>query len=365
MRVIISGGGTGGHVYPAIAIANALRQKDKSVDILFVGAKGKLEMEKVPKAGYAIKGLWISGFHRTRMYRNWSFPFKLISSMWNAKKIIDRFDPDVAVGVGGYASGPVLEWATRKKIPSLIQEQNSFPGKTNKILSGKVSKICVAYPGMERFFPKEKIIMSGNPVRQDLTHGLKDKITDAGKHFDLGLKAQTVLVFGGSLGARTLNNAMIANKEWIENRSDVQFIWQIGKLYFDEFKNSDVAKLPNVRALPYLDRMDLAYCIADVIVARAGALSISELAIIAKPAILVPSPNVAEDHQTKNAMALVEKEAALMIKDDQIEQELSGSIDKIFEDEQLQEKLSQNMAKFARPNAAEQIAEEIIALANA
>ena len=364
MRIIISGGGSGGHIYPAIAIAEALKKKNDNVDILFVGAKGKIEMEKVPKAGYPIKGLWISGFHRKRIYRNWAFPFKLLSSLWNAKKIIDKFNPDVVVGVGGFASGPVLEMATRKKIPTLIQEQNSYPGITNKLLAKKVNKICVAYPNMERFFPQDRIVDTGNPVREDLTKGLEDLKANAGSHFDLGLKTKTVLIFGGSLGARSLNKAMVANESWIKEQSDVQFIWQIGKLYYDEYKSSSVACLPNVRALPYLDRMDLAYSIADIIVGRAGALTISELAIIAKPAILVPSPNVAEDHQTKNAEALSKEDAAVMIKDTTLNEDLPKAIHQVLNDQSLQEKLGNNINKFARPKAAAQIAIEVMNLAN-
>jgi len=346
MKVIISGGGTGGHVYPAIAIANALKEKGVK-DILFVGANGKLEMEKVPKAGYPIEGLNIRGFHRTRKWRNILFPFRLLGSLIKAKTIIDKFGPDIVIGVGGYASGPILKIAQLKKIPTVIQEQNSYPGVTNKLLAKGVSKIFVAYKGMEKFFPQEKVVFSGNPVRKDLGD-IEHLKQDAYKHFGLDPQKKTVFVFGGSLGARTINEAIAAKDEMITATKDVQFLWQVGKGYHEVYKDIDLAKSPQVTVLPFIDRMDMAYSISDVIVCRAGALTISELMIVGKPAILVPSPNVAEDHQTKNAMALVKEDAALMVDDKNAKEALVNRAMELLKDQEQQKILSNNIKSISQ-----------------
>lgn len=362
LKIIISGGGTGGHVFPAIAIADAVKDKIPSADILFVGAQGKIEMERVPKAGYPIKGLWISGFHRKLTLRNALFPIKLLSSLLKAWRIIRRFRPDMAIGVGGYASGPVLAVASRLGIPTLIQEQNSYAGVTNKLLAGKVDKICVAYEHMEKYFPAEKLVLTGNPVRKGLFQQTADK-EEGYAHFKLDPAKKTIFLFGGSLGARSLNRAVAANMDRLAEVEDVQLLWQAGKLYLEEYRQSPVAQLPNVRVHAFIDRMDLAYAIADVVVCRAGALTIAELCMVGKPAILVPSPNVAEDHQTKNAEALVENEAALIIVDDQIAKELMDTSLALLKDENRQKELSRNIQLMARPDAAEHIAEEVMALA--
>ena len=358
MRIIISGGGTGGHVYPAIAIANALREKGVN-DILFVGANGKLEMEKVPKAGYNIEGLDIQGFHRTRKWRNIMLPFKLLGSLIKAKKIIDKFGPDVVVGVGGYASGPVLKIAQLKKIPTVIQEQNSYPGVTNKLLAAAASKIFVAYKNMDTYFSKSKIELTGNPVRKDLM--TIDHLRSEGiNHFGLDEGKKTILVFGGSLGAKTLNEAVLAQAKAIKNRTDVQLLWQVGKIYYDKYKNCDLADFSNVKILPFIDRMDLAYSITDVIACRAGALTISELTLVAKPCILVPSPNVAEDHQRKNAEALVNEDAALLVTDDQAKEKLIPRCLELLFDDNKRNNLSLAIRKLAKPDAREIIATSIL-----
>lgn len=360
-KIIISGGGTGGHVFPAIAIADEIKKQLPDANILFVGAKGKIEMEKVPKAGYPIEGLWISGFHRKLTLRNLTFAFKLVSSLFKSWGIVSRFRPDVAVGVGGYASGAVLQVASMRNIPSLIQEQNSYPGVTNRILGGKAHKICVAYDGMERFFPVEKIIHTGNPVRSSVAKPLTDRKA-ALKHFGLEEGKRTVFVFGGSLGAKSINQAIAANvAEWA-NMKDVQLIWQIGKLYEEDFAKCEAAQLPNVKVLTFIDRMDWAYALADVIVCRAGALTIAELCLVAKPAILIPSPNVAEDHQTKNAQALVEKNAAHLLSDKAAKDEIVSAITNLLNDEKEQQKLKNNIQQLAQPKAAEAIAKEVLAL---
>ncbi len=363
MRVLISGGGTGGHVYPAIAIANAIKDKDPSAEILFVGAKGKLEMEKVPAAGYPIKGLWISGFQRKLSMRNLSFPFKLISSLWKARSIIKEFQPDVAVGVGGYASGPILQIASMMKIPTLIQEQNSYPGITNKILAKKVNKICVAYNGMERFFPSKKIIFTGNPVRRDL-YDTPINREEAKASFGITNDNKTVLIFGGSLGARRINESVEGAFDMIKRHSEINYIWQVGKMYFDEYSCGVVAALPNIIVLPFIERMDFAYAAADAVVCRAGALTISEIALINKPAVLVPSPHVSEDHQTKNAMALVDNDAALMVRDAEAKEKMIPTILELLGDEKLQQNLKHNLKEMGRPNATSEIAAHVMKLAN-
>ncbi|TAL60181.1 MAG: undecaprenyldiphospho-muramoylpentapeptide beta-N-acetylglucosaminyltransferase [Bacteroidetes bacterium] len=358
MRVIISGGGTGGHIFPAIAIANALREIDRSTEILFVGALGRMEMERVPAAGYKIEGLWISGLQRRLTFDNLLFPFKVILSMMKAKKIIKNFLPDAAVGTGGYASGPLLRVASGMGIPSLIQEQNSYPGITNKLLAEKVNRICVAYSGMDKYFPKDKILITGNPVRQDIL-SLEGKKDEAMKFFSLNPDKKILLVIGGSLGARTINESILASMELLK-QNHIQIIWQTGKGYIDTAEKVFTKDQGWVRA--FITHMDLAYAAADIVVSRAGAISLSELAIVKKPCILVPSPNVAEDHQTKNATALVKNEAVLFVKDNESREKLGTQIIALMNDGQLQKKLSDNIGKLAFPNAAETIAREVIHL---
>ncbi|MBL0343383.1 MAG: undecaprenyldiphospho-muramoylpentapeptide beta-N-acetylglucosaminyltransferase [Bacteroidetes bacterium] len=360
-KVIISGGGTGGHIFPAIAIANALKAIDPSIDILFVGAEGKMEMEKVPAAGYLIEGLWISGLQRSLKWSNLSFLFKVISSLLKANKIIKNFNPQVAVGVGGYASGPLLFMATRKGIPGLIQEQNSFPGITNKMLASKVKKICVAYDKMDRFFPAEKIFMTGNPVREDMVI-IEGKKSEAAKYFNIGENKPTLLVVGGSQGARSINLAIKANLEMLSN-SGVQVIWQCGKLFY-ETANAAVKELnsPSIRVYDFISRMDFAYAIADTIVSRAGASTVSELCIIGKPAILVPLPTAAEDHQTWNCKSLVDKNAALLIKDQDVMNLLVTSALELINNTERKEELSTNISKLAIRNSANIIAEHVLQL---
>lgn len=363
MRVIISGGGTGGHIFPAISIANALKEADPSVEILFVGAQGKMEMEKVPAAGYKIVGLPVAGFHRKinlrNIGRNLLFPFRLVSSLIKASSVVKEFKPDVAVGVGGYASGPVLQRAAKNGVPCLVQEQNSYPGVTNKILAQDAKKICVAYPNMERFFPQEKIIMTGNPVRQSLLAPVDRE--EALKAFGLETDKPVILVIGGSLGARSINQGILASLNDLPD--NVQLLWQTGKIYFDDIKAAlDKNPRNNVKASDFIKRMDLAFGIADIVISRAGASSISELALLGKSSILVPSPNVSEDHQTKNAMALVNENAALMVKDADTQTLIKESLKALADKEGLA-KLGENVKKFARPNAAADIAKEVIALA--
>ncbi len=361
MKVIISGGGTGGHIYPAIAIANALKTKVCNIDILFIGAKGRMEMEKIPEAGYNIKGLWISGLQRRLTFKNLLFPFKVILSLIKARSIINDFKPDVVIGVGGYASGPTLRAATSKKIPALIQEQNSYPGITNKILSVKVNKICVAYPHMERFFPAEKLILTGNPVRQGIVNNNTDK-SEAALFFNLNINKKTILVIGGSLGARTINESIMSMLSFF-HESDCQLVWQTGKNFYETAKNEvDKMNYQNVRVFGFINKMENAYSIADIIISRAGAIAISELCIVGKPCILIPSPNVAEDHQTKNAMALVTNNAALLVKDSDARSELKNSLFQLIENDDEMNRLSENIRKFAYPDAAEKIANEIISL---
>ncbi|RMG83978.1 MAG: undecaprenyldiphospho-muramoylpentapeptide beta-N-acetylglucosaminyltransferase [Bacteroidetes bacterium] len=362
-KIIISGGGTGGHVFPAIAIADEIRRQCPGAEIRFVGAKGKIEMEKVPKAGYPIDGLWISGFQRRLTLQNLMFPLKLASSLWTAWRILRRFRPDVVVGVGGYASGPTLEVAARLGIPVLIQEQNSFPGITNRLLASKARKICVAYEQMDRWFPADKILYTGNPVREDIFQNLAQKRAEALTYFDLSPGKKTIFVFGGSLGARTINDAMVAAEKWLADRSDVQVLWQTGRLYFDEMRQSATAALPGVEIRPFIDRMDLAYALADVIIGRAGALTISELCWAGKPAVLVPSPNVAEDHQTKNARALTDREAAVMVADVRAKAEMIPAALEILDNPERAKQLGQKIFELKKANAAGRIAAEVLALA--
>ena len=361
-RFIISGGGTGGHIFPAISIANALKQKCSRAEILFVGAENRMEMERVPAAGYPIVGLPVSGFDRQHLLRNIRTLFLLIKSMSKARKILRDFKPDVAVGVGGYASGPLLRAATAKKIPCLIQEQNSYAGVTNKLLAAGATRICVAYEGMERFFPKEKIILTGNPVRQDLLHSINQKEA-ALKHFGLKPDRPVLLVLGGSLGARSINQAVQQQLKLIE-KSGVQLIWQTGKYYYKDILAAN-AELNNkaIQITDFISRMDYAYALADLIVSRAGAGSISEFALLAKAVMLVPSPNVAEDHQTQNARALVSKGAAVMIRDAEARDKLIPEALALLEQPERIESLKSAILEMALPHAAEHIADEIIKLA--
>lgn len=361
MKFIISGGGTGGHIYPAIAIAEALKKQHPNAEFLFIGAQGRMEMEKVPQAGYKIEGLWISGFQRKQLWKNFSLPFKIISSMLKVRGILSRFKPDVVIGVGGYASGVALKVAGWRKLPILIHEQNSFAGKTNQLLAKSASKICVAYDNMERFFPKSKIVLTGNPIRQDILD-LKDKKEAALKYYGLESGKKVLLVTGGSLGAKTLNESMLQGLEALA-KSDVQVLWQAGKFYIEEY-SPKVAAFKNVKILAFLDRMDYAYAAADVVVGRAGALTISELCASGKATILVPSPNVAEDHQTSNAMSLVTKDAAILVKDVDARAQLVNRALELLADEVRQAKLEQQIKTLALPDAADRIAEEALKLTN-
>lgn len=358
MKAIISGGGTGGHIFPAIAIANALKKKDPATQILFVGANGRMEMEKVPQAGYEIKGLNIAGFQRGSIIKNLALPFKLAGSMLKAISIVNGFKPDVAIGVGGYASGPLLRAASLLGVPTVIQEQNSFAGVTNKILARNAKVICTAYEGMEKVFPKDKIVLTGNPVRENITRIQQVGRTEACRYFKLDENKPVILIIGGSLGAKTLNKSVEAAVERIRN-SDVQILWQTGKVYFDDC--SRVAEgIENLHATMFIDRMDYAYACADVIISRAGALSISELQIVGKPVILVPSPNVSEDHQTHNAMALVNKRAAIMIKDDEAKLNLIGAAYDLLHNADMKSELSDNIKRMAIADASDRIVAEII-----
>ena len=352
-RVVISGGGTGGHIFPAIAIADEIKRRNPEVDILFVGAVGKMEMERVPKAGYSIEGLPIVGLQRKLTFSNFLLPFKLFNSLLKARRIIKQFDPQLVIGVGGYASGPTLKIAQILGIPTVIQEQNSFPGKTNILLSKKASLICTAYANLEQFFSKEKIRLTGNPVRQALSN-IKTSKEDALNVFGLSSLQRTVLVIGGSLGAKTLNDAMLKNLEQISN-GQLQFIWQCGKGYIDQI-NQSLSKVPEqIKLMPFISQMDAAYAAADIVVSRAGALSVSELCLVGKPVILVPSPNVSEDHQTKNAMALVSSAAAVLIRDADAREDLVPALYALVENEEKKMELSRNIKSLAKPNATEDI----------
>jgi len=359
-KIILSGGGTGGHIYPAIAIANELKARHSNAEFLFVGAKDRMEMEKVPQAGYDIEGLWISGIQRKLTLRNLMFPFKLIASLIKAKKIIKRFQPDVAIGTGGFASGPLLKVASSNGIPSLIQEQNSYPGITNKLLAKRAKKICVAYDGLERFFPKSKIIKTGNPVRQDLLK-ISSKRSAAQDFFKLEPNKKTLLVIGGSLGSRRINE-LISNELDYLNSQKTQVIWQCGKLYYDAYKIMGNEK--HVRLYAYINEMDLAYAAADVIISRAGAGSVSELCIVGKPVIFIPSPNVAEDHQTKNALAIVKDNAAIMIKEEDLDVDFKNTFSQLMASVEKQDALGANIRKLALTNATKDIADEVEKLLN-
>ena len=361
IRVIISGGGTGGHIFPAIAIANAIKEILPDSEILFVGAKGRMEMEKVPAAGYKIEGLWISGIQRRLTYKNFLVPFKIISSLMRSRSIIKNFKPDVVVGVGGYASWAVVKAANYNKIPTLIQEQNSFPGKSNINLSKKVNKICVAFPEMKKYFPVEKIVLTGNPVRKDVID-IENKKQEALKFFGLKENHKIIFAVGGSLGARTINESICKSLSLLKEKN-IQLIWQTGKAYYETAKAEVKNYTGNgIAVYDFINRMDLAYAAADLVVSRAGAISVSELCCVGKPAILVPSPNVAEDHQTKNAMALVKENAARLVKDSECRQILSEVINEMFGNEEEMKNLSCNIKRLALPDAAITLAKEVIKL---
>ena len=362
-RVIISGGGTGGHIFPAVAIANALKKISPEIEILFVGAHGRMEMEKVPAAGYKIIGLDIQGLQRKSLFKNLLLPFKLLMSLMRSRSIIKEFKPDVAVGVGGYASGPLLYVASLMKIPYLIQEQNSYAGITNKRLAKKAEKICVAFDGMEKFFQAEKILVTGNPIRKD-TVDISGKREAAFEFFGLSLLKKTILLTGGSLGAGTLNKSMLAGIDKII-AEDVQLIWQTGKHYYQSIQQNLAGKEHgNVRVLEFLQKMDFAYAAADVIVSRAGASTIAELSVVKKPVILVPSPNVAEDHQTQNAMALVKNDAAVLVRDMDAEQKLVDVVLQLLKEAEKCQMLADNIGKMALPDADKVIAMEVLKIAN-
>jgi UDP-N-acetylglucosamine--N-acetylmuramyl-(pentapeptide) pyrophosphoryl-undecaprenol N-acetylglucosamine transferase len=356
-RFIISGGGTGGHIYPAVAIANELKFRFPKAEFLFVGAKDKMEMQKVPQAGYAIKGLWISGIQRKLSIDNVMFPFKLLSSLWNSFKIIKSFKPDVVIGTGGFASGAVLKVASILGIPTVIQEQNSYPGITNKLLAKKANKICVAYENLEKFFPKDKMILTGNPVRQDLINEASK--SEAIAHFKLDANKKTVLVLGGSLGARKINQLIEKELGFLLSQN-IQIIWQCGKLYLNDY--SKYNEKDNVQVVAFIDRMDLVYAAADLVISRSGASSVSELCIVGKPTIFIPSPNVAEDHQTKNAKAISDINGAILIKESELEAQFETVFIDLFSNESKQVELSENIKKLAKPNATKDIVEEIVKL---
>lgn len=372
MKVIISGGGTGGHIFPAIAIANCIsekmKEKNEECNILFVGAEGKMEMEKVPQAGYKIIGLKIAGFQRKKLWKNISLPFKVFSCLKKAKKIIKDFNPDVVIGVGGYASGPTLKMANKLNIPTLLQEQNSYAGVTNKLLAKKAQTICTAYDNMDKFFENNHIIKTGNPIRKNIALIEKNKEflqENAVKNFKIKENVKTVLVIGGSLGARTINNSIEKHLDYFLD-NNIQLIWQTGKFYYNDieervnekYKDNDKFK-ELIRIREFIKEMDEVYSVADIIISRAGATSISELCVVGKPAIFVPSPNVAEDHQTKNAMALVNKKAALMVKDMDMEKDVVEVLDKVLKDEDLRKEMSTNIKQLGIVDADERIVNEV------
>lgn len=360
-RIIISGGGTGGHIFPAIAIANSIKENYPNTDILFVGADGRMEMQKVPEAGYPIKGLWISGMQRGSFWKNIMFPIKLMYSIGQAYSIVAKYKPHVAVGVGGYASGPLLFVATKKGIPTLIQEQNSFPGITNKLLAEKVDKICVAYEGMKKYFPSNKIILTGNPVRNNIQH-INVSREEALSFFGLSIDKQVLLVVGGSLGAKAINSSIRGNIELL-SENKIQVIWQTGSEYYTKVKDKvdDYAK-KGIKVLEFIKQMDYAYAAADIIVSRAGALALSEITLVGKPAIVVPSPYVAEDHQTKNAHKLVDQNAALLVREKEVQNTLGHVIVNLMHDENKRQQIKENLKKLAIYDSAKIIADEVMSL---
>jgi UDP-N-acetylglucosamine--N-acetylmuramyl-(pentapeptide) pyrophosphoryl-undecaprenol N-acetylglucosamine transferase len=355
---ILSGGGTGGHIYPAIAIANELKLRFPDADFLFVGAQDKMEMQKVPQAGYAIEGLWIAGIQRKLTIQNAMFPFKLISSLWKSRKIIKKFKPDAVIGTGGFASGPLLQMANSMNIPTVIQEQNSYPGITNKVLSKKANVICVAYENLERFFPKDKIVFTGNPVRQDVLD-VYPKRAKGISYFKLDSSKHTLLVLGGSLGARRINQLIEKELDFIIGKG-IQIFWQCGKLYYEEYKKYNEKE--NVQVVAFIDKMDLIYAATDFVISRAGASSVSELCLVGKPVIFIPSPNVSEDHQTKNAKAIVDKNGAILLKESELDTTFETTFSELISNENQQKELSQNIKILAKPNATKDIVEEILKL---
>ena len=357
-KFILSGGGTGGHIYPAIAIANELKARFPDAEFLFVGAKDKMEMQKVPQSGYKIIGLWIAGLQRRLTFDNTLFPVKLISSLLKSRTIIKNFKPDVVIGTGGFASGPLLQVAAIAGIPTVIQEQNSYPGITNKLLSKKANKICVAYENLERFFPKEKMVLTGNPVRQDVLD-VDSKRSEAISYFNLDDNKKTLLILGGSLGSRRINQLIEKDLDFLL-ASGIQIFWQCGNFYMAEYRH--FLEKEDVQVVSFIDRMDLIYAAADFVISRAGASSVSELCLVGKPTIFIPSPNVAEDHQTKNGKAIADKKGALLIKESELDEKFESVFNKLIHDENLQNNLSLNMKKLARPNATKDIVEEIIKL---
>jgi UDP-N-acetylglucosamine--N-acetylmuramyl-(pentapeptide) pyrophosphoryl-undecaprenol N-acetylglucosamine transferase len=356
-KFILSGGGTGGHIYPAIAIANELKSRFPDAKFLFVGAQDKMEMQKVPQAGYPIKGLWIAGLQRRLTFDNALFPIKLLSSLLKSRQIIKQFQPDVVIGTGGFASGPLLQMANSAGIPTVIQEQNSFPGITNKLLSRKANAICVAYENLERFFPKDKMVLTGNPVRQDLMT-IEGKRAEGVAHFNLDPNKKTILVLGGSLGARRVNQLIEKELEFFETQN-VQLLWQCGKLYFEEYQKY---QSKDVQVMAFIERMDLVYAAADIVISRAGASSVSELCIVGKPVVFIPSPNVAEDHQTKNAKSIADKNGAILIRESELDATFESTFSDLIGNENKQHELSQNIKSLALPNATKAIVEEIIKL---
>lgn len=353
-KFILSGGGTGGHIYPAIAIANELKLRYPNAQFLFVGAKDRMEMEKVPEAGYQIEGLWIAGLQRNLTFKNLLFPIKLLSSLFRSKRILRKFKPDVAIGTGGYASAPLLRVAGKRNIPCIIQEQNSHAGITNKWLSNLAMKICTAYDGMDRFFPKEKIVLTGNPVRQDLLD-CATKRDAALAFFNLSANQKTILVLGGSLGAKKINELIHSSLDFL-NDENVQVIWQCGKLYEQTYASLNV---DGIQVHTFLNRMDLAYAAADIIISRAGALSVSELCLVGKPVIFIPSPNVSEDHQTKNALSISEKNAAILLKESDAQADFKTIVKGLLDDQEMQDRLGTNIKQLAKPNATKDIVTEI------
>jgi UDP-N-acetylglucosamine--N-acetylmuramyl-(pentapeptide) pyrophosphoryl-undecaprenol N-acetylglucosamine transferase len=360
-HIIISGGGTGGHIFPALAIAKELRKRLPGAEFLFIGAKGRMEMEKVPEAGFRIEGLWISGFRRDFSLDNLIFPFKLISSLLKSWKIQRKFRPDVVIGVGGYASGPALRVAGWRGTPVVIQEQNSFPGITNRLLAKKAKKICVAYPGMERYFQKDKIVLTGNPIRREMVE-LEGKRATAARFFGLDGQKLTVLVVGGSQGALAINKAIQANLDFFQIM-ELQLVWQTGPAYHPKAQAAvDKMNCPWIKAVPFIREMDLAYTMADIVISRAGAIASAELAAVGKPVVFVPLPTAAEDHQMKNARAFEAKEAAIVVSNDKIKEELPGLLKDLVSDKALRERLSANIRSLAILDAAEKICDEIIEL---
>ena len=357
-KFILSGGGTGGHIYPAIAIANELKTRFPDSEILFVGANDKMEMQKVPQAGYKIIGLWIAGIQRKLTLDNMMFPLKLMSSLVKSRKIVKQFKPDVVIGTGGFASGPLLRAAAGMGVPTVIQEQNSYPGITNKWLSKKAKKICVAYDNLERFFPADKIVFTGNPVRSDILD-VEGNREEAIKRFELDPNKKTLLILGGSLGSRRINQLIAKELTWLLAQ-DIQIIWQCGKFYFEEYRH--YGDKENVTVLSFIDRMDLVYAAADVVISRSGASSVSELCLVGKPVIFIPSPNVAEDHQTKNAQAIVDKDGAILLKEAQLDTQFQPVFADLITNEEKQGRLGENIKKLAKANATKDIVEEIVKL---